>query len=165
VERDVEDVHALTSAAFRRDGDTRDPRETLLLKRLRVDPGWLPALSLVAVIDGGVAGHVVCTRGYVDGAPALGLGPISVLPARQGAGVGQALMHAVLGAADARGEPLVAVLGDPAYYRRFGFVAAGELGIVAPDARWADNFQVRPLASYVPQLCGTFRYATPFDEI
>ena len=43
-------------------------------------------------------------------------GPLSVRPDRQRRGVGSALMHAVLGAADALGEPLVALLGSTAYY-------------------------------------------------
>ena len=104
-----------------------DPVEARLVDELRADAGaWLPELSLVAVgNDGEVIGHVVCTRGHVGGRPVLGLGPIGVLPDRQAGGVGAALMHAVLGAADALGEPLVALLGDPAYYRRFGFVTAG----------------------------------------
>lgn len=43
---------------------------------------------------------------------ALGLGPLAVRPDQQGQGVGQALMHAVLGAADALGKPFVALLGQ-----------------------------------------------------
>jgi putative acetyltransferase len=50
-------------------------------------------------------------------------------------------MHAVLGAADALDEPLVGLLGDPAYYRRFGFVSAESVGVAAPDSSWGDSFQ------------------------
>ena len=93
-----------------------------------------------------MAGHVVCTRGEAGGAPALGLGPISVAPERQRAGIGSALMHAVVAAAEARGERLVCLLGDPAYYGRFGFVAAAGLGVAAPDPAWGAYFQARALA-------------------
>jgi putative acetyltransferase len=110
-----------------------------------------------------VAGHVVCTRGDVDGAPALGLGPISVSPRLQRAGIGSALMHAVLAAAEARDEPLVCLLGDPAYYARFGFVAASALGIAAPDPTWGAYFQARALGPAPPQ--GTFAYAAPFAAL
>ena len=41
-------------------------------------------------------------------------------------------MHAILGAAEALGEPLVALLGDPAYYRRFGFRLAADYQITPP---------------------------------
>ena len=160
--QDVPAVAAVTTAAF---GDGQEPVETRLLARLRADAGWLPALSLVAIEDGEVIGHVVCTRGFVDDVPALGLGPISVRPDRQGRGVGQALVHAVLGAADAMDEPLVALLGEPAYYGRFGFAAASELGIAAPDPAWGRHFQARALSACPAGLTGTFRYAAPFAEL
>lgn len=140
------------------------PLEANLLDALRTDPGWLSRLSLVAERAGRVVGHVVCTRGYVGSVPALGLGPLAVLPEEQGTGVGSALMHAVLGAADAADEPFVALLGEPAYYGRFGFAAASENGIEAPDAAWGAYFQVRPLTAFVP-VRGTFTYAAPFSSL
>ncbi|WP_244247078.1 GNAT family N-acetyltransferase [Nocardioides euryhalodurans] len=168
---DLEPIRAVTAAAFRGAEHSAppvepggDPGEATLVSWLREDPGWVPELSLVAVEDGSVVGHVVATRARVDDRPALGLGPLSVHPRRQGAGVGTALMHAVLGAADALGEPLVALLGDPAYYRRFGFVPAQSAGVVAPDASWGDYFQVRTLTSYDGEA-GRFHYAAPFDRL
>ncbi|MEV4343818.1 N-acetyltransferase [Actinoplanes sp. NPDC049596] len=141
-----------------------DPGEAALVSWLRDDDGWIPELSLVAVEDDQVVGHVVATRAHVDQRPVLGLGPVSVLPARQRAGVGSAMIHAVLGAADALGEPLVGLLGNPLFYRRFGFVAAQPLGIAAPDPAWGDNFMVRTLSQY-ESLTGRFRYAEPFDRL
>jgi putative acetyltransferase len=73
-------------------------------------------------------------------------------------------MHAVLGAADALDEPLVGLLGDPAYYGRFGFVPAQSIGVAAPDSSWGDSFQVRTLARYEGQT-GRFRYAEPFTRL
>jgi putative acetyltransferase len=155
-------VAAVTTAAFRAE-DGAEPVETRLLGELRASAAWIPALSLVAEHDGAVAGHVVCTRGDVDGAAALGLGPISVSPRLQRAGIGSALMHAVLAAAEARDEPLVCLLGDPGYYARFGFVAASELGIAAPDPAWGAYFQARALAT-APRR-GIFAYAAPFAAL
>lgn len=97
--------------------------------------------------------------------PALGLGPIGVLPGEQGVGVGSALMHAVLGAADSAGEPLVALLGNPGFYRRFGFAASRVFGIEAPDPGWGEFFQVRPLTTFSPAHAGTFVYARPFRDL
>jgi putative acetyltransferase len=66
-------------------------------------------------------------------------------------------MHAaVLGAADALGEPLVAPLGDPRYYSRFGFWPASEYGVELPVPGWLPHFQVRTLTAYPPELRGRF---------
>lgn len=164
---DAAAIRAVHAAAFHTpDTPGAVPVEATLVDDLRTDAGWLPRLSLVAVVDREVVGHVVCTRGWVATPggvrAALGLGPLGVVPERQGEGVGSALVHAVLGAADALDEPLVALLGAPGYYRRFGFVPARTLGVEAPDPAWGDHFQARPLAAYDPALVGGFRYAAPF---
>jgi putative acetyltransferase len=158
---DADAVAAVTTAAFERPG--YEPVETPLLAALREDAGWIPALSLVAVEHGEVLGHVVCTRATCGGAPALGLGPIAVRPDRQRSGVGSALMHAVLGAAEALDERLVVLLGDPAFYRRFGFVTATEAGVQPPDPAWGEHFLARPLTDEHPR--GPFRYAAPFEAL
>ncbi|HLV11032.1 MAG TPA: N-acetyltransferase [Trueperaceae bacterium] len=161
---DVAEVESVVSAAFAREPGVR-PAEAALVAGLRTDPGALPRLTLLAEAGGRVVGHVVCSRGWVGEAPVLGLGPLAVAPERQGEGVGSALMHAVLAAAEALDEPLVALLGAPGYYGRFGFVPAAGEGIAAPDPRWGDHFQVRWLAAARGSLAGAFRYAAPFDEL
>ena len=140
------------------------PGEVDLLAWLREDEGWLPHLSLVAELDGALVGHVVCTRALVDDAPALGLGPLSVRPEVQGKGVGTALVRAVLTRSEEAGETLVALVGEPAYYRRFGFVPATELGVVPPDAEYGEYFQARALGPGRPPQ-GRFQYAAPFARL
>jgi putative acetyltransferase len=164
---DVAAVRQVVAAAFAKPETAGAvPIEVTLLDALRDDKGWLPTLSLIALdpAGDGVVGHVVCTRGTVDGHPALGLGPLAVRPDRQRGGVGKALMHAVLGAADALDEPLVVLLGDPDYYGRYGFEPSTAYGIVAPDPAWGRYFQVRTLSAYRP-MAGTFAYAAPFDDL
>ncbi|WP_246157985.1 GNAT family N-acetyltransferase [Catellatospora sichuanensis] len=162
---DIDAIRTVTEAAFGPRYAPDPAPEPGLVDQLRADTGWLPALSLVAEVDGEIVGHVVCTRGRVGDTPALGLGPLSVRPDHQRAGVGSALVHAVLGAADALGEPLVVLLGDPGYYRRFGFGPAQELGVLAPAAEWGIHFQVRPLTGYDPAVRGVFTYAEPFGRL
>jgi putative acetyltransferase len=170
--QDIPAIRAVTATAFATAEHSAPPvepdgapGEATLVGWLREDEGWIPELSLVAEDgQGAVVGHVVCTRGTVSGAPALGLGPLSVEPAHQGRGVGSALVHAVLAAADALAEPLVALLGDPGYYRRFGFRPASEVGVLSPEPAWGDLFQVRTLTAYHPGLTGTFAYAAPFSR-
>jgi putative acetyltransferase len=154
---DTAAIREITVAAFAR------PVEAALVDELRDSEAWIPALSMVAV-ESGVIGHVLCTRGQVDDAPVLALGPLSVRPDRQRTGVGSALMHAVLGAGDALGEPLAALIGDPRYYGRFGFRLGGEYQITPPVAEWLPHFQVRLLTGYRREVRGTFRFAEPFDR-
>jgi putative acetyltransferase len=171
---DAAAIRAVTTAAFGAPGAAdpvagpgADPvAEATLVDELRATGAWLPPLSMVALdAAGDVVGHVLCTRGHVGQAPVLALGPLSVRPDSQARGVGTALVHAVLGAGDALGEPLVALLGSPGYYGRFGFRLSGEYGIEPPDPRWRPHFQVRVLSAYRPGLRGTFAYPEPFDRV
>jgi putative acetyltransferase len=162
---DVEPIRAVTAAAFARAGEGV-PVEAPLVDWLRESAAWIPEFSLVAVAPGGdVVGHVACTRGTVEGAPVLALGPLSVRPDWQRQGVGKALVHAVLGAADALEEPLVALLGSPEYYPKFGFRLSGEYGIRPKPPEWEPYFQVRTLTAYDPSVRGEFAYSEPFDRM
>lgn len=160
---DVAASRIVQSAAF--DSGEGEPAEARLLDALRSCDGWIPALSWVAEIDSRIVGHNVCTRGYVNDVPCVGLGPIGVAPDSQHSGVGSALMHTMIGAADSLGEPLIALLGDPAYYSKFGFVPSAELGITPPEAEWDVHFQVLPLAAWNDGITGAFQYSAPFGEV
>jgi putative acetyltransferase len=160
----IGDVHTDAFAGLYPDGR---PVEPALVEALRSGDAWIPALSLVAEVEGEVVGHVCCTRATLQpgGRPVLGLGPLGVRTRHQRRGVGAALMHAVLAAADALDEPLVGLLGHRTYYPRFGFVPAADLGIEPEAPEWAPDFQARPLTRYRAELAGAFRYAEPFYDL
>jgi putative acetyltransferase len=162
---DHDAVRAVHTAAFRQPGSDGEVVEARLTDDLREDAGYLPHLSLVAVDGDEIVGHVIATRGRLEplGVPVLGLGPLGVHPDHQKNGVGTALVHALLAVAEAADERLVALLGAPDYYRRFGFVAAADLGITAPDPAWGEHFQARHLNA--PPVAGAFRYAEPFRRL
>jgi putative acetyltransferase len=169
---DHDAVRALHRAAFSRPAADRQEEvvEARLTDELRRDVGFLPHLSLVAVRglageDQVVVGHVIATRGWLEplGVPALGIGPLGVRPEDQGAGIGTVLVHALLAVAEAAEERVAALLGAPAYYRRFDFRPAAELGITAPDPAWGPHFQARHLTG--PPVGGAFRYAAPFAAL
>jgi len=86
-------------------------------------------LELVAEKDGRIVGHVLFSRLLVDpdGTPfdAVALAPLAVDPDYQGQGVGSALVRRGHEMLRARGEKLSVVVGDPAYYGRFGYAHAG----------------------------------------
>lgn len=135
--------------------------EVDLVEALRHDRAWLPALSLVAVDGGAVVGHVLGSRMLVGGSPAVALAPLAVLPERQGSGVGSALVERLLGDARVAGETLVVVLGEPAYYSRFGFRGAADLGIIGPYT--GESVQALQLAADAP--VGDAVYAAPFAAV
>lgn len=165
VRRELPEDHARIAAVHTAAFAGADPVEARLVDALRADGDAMPALCLVATDGDGVVGHVMCSRATVDGRPAVALGPLGVLPACQRRGVGKALMHAVLAAADGLDEPAVVLLGDPAYYHRFGFVLAEPLGLLPPVPGWARHLQVRRLTSWDGALRGTFRYPPAFDGL
>ncbi len=162
---DAAAVRSVHAAAFARPGEG-EPFEAVLAVLLRESGDAVAALSLVAEVGGEVAGHVVCSRPTAAGGarPLLGLGPVGVLPAHQGRGVGGALLHAVLGAADALDEPGIVLLGAPAYYGRFGFEPAARHGVLSPVPAWGEHLQVRRLTAWGPEHAGPFAFAPPFDD-
>jgi putative acetyltransferase len=163
---DADRVREIHAQAFRRI-DTPDevPPEVALFDALVEADDVIPQLSLVADRDGDLVGHVVCSRATVEARAVAALGPIAVDPRNQRQGVGLALMHAVLSAADALDVPLVGLLGSPEYYSRFGFVPAATLGIESPYPEQSHHFQIRTLAGYDSSIVGHFRYAPAFDLV
>jgi predicted N-acetyltransferase YhbS len=115
-------IAAITSAAFGL-ATQSGGNEAAIVDALR-EAGAL-TVSLVAEEQGRVVGHVAFSPVRVDGAEGrwFGLGPVSVLPERQRAGIGSALIRAGLERLRASGADGCVVLGDPAYYARFGFVS------------------------------------------
>lgn len=119
---DCDAIEVLTIAAFLEAPHT-DHNEQLIIRDLRA-AGALRH-SLVAEQDGIIVGHLCFSPVTIsDGSRGwYGLGPIAVAPERQGQGIGAQLMRAGLQALDAEGATGCVVLGDPAFYGRFGFQA------------------------------------------
>jgi putative acetyltransferase len=105
--------------------------EASIIEAVRDEPG---SFALVAEADGGIVGHVQLSRATIGAADVLALGPIGVLPSRQGEGIGSGLVRAALEAAAERSEAAVILLGSPAYYPRFGFRPGSALGLRNPYA-------------------------------
>lgn len=117
---DATTIHALTVAAFR-GMPFSDGAEAGVVAGLRT-AGAL-TLSLVATEGGEILGHVAFSPVTIDGEAGdwFALGPVSVWPDRQRSGVGQALIREGLRRLRAMGAGGCVLLGDPAYYARFGF--------------------------------------------
>ena len=87
----------------------------------------IAALSFAALDDGALVGSIQCwpvhlTATDATAHPLVMVGPVAVEPARQGGGLGHALMHRALAAAEGE-HPALCLIGDPDYYGRFGFTA------------------------------------------
>jgi putative acetyltransferase len=125
-------------------------------------------ISLVAERDGDVIGHILLSRMAVSGDGrtyrALGLGPMAVLPGAQRQGIGSALVGTALKQALATGEELVFVLGDPAYYGRFGFTPKCAASFASPYA--GPHLMALRLRDDVPlPRSGRAEYARAFAEL
>lgn len=112
-------ISALHNAAF------GGGAEAKLVDALEADGDTI--VSLVTEIEGAIVGHVLYSRMTVEAdgkiLPAAGLAPVGVFPHYQRLGLGSMLIRDGLARLAAHGIRIVFVLGDPAYYQRFGFAA------------------------------------------
>lgn len=154
-------VGALVTAAFGDEGES----VAALVQDLRASTARRG--SWVAEGDGAVIGHVMLSRGWIDADRALVecpvLSPLSVHPKSQGQGVGSALLRYAVEAAERAGSPAVVLEGDPAYYGRLGFEAAGDRGLLAPSSAIPSAaFQWIRLTAHEPWMRGRFVYPDAF---
>jgi putative acetyltransferase len=118
-------IAEVVAAAFGR------PDEAELVARLRDDGDAV--FELVAEAQGAVVGHIFFSRLWADRAELYGaLAPLAVLPALQNQGLGSQLVKSGLEHAREFGCHGLLVLGDPAYYGRFGFSAEAAREVKAP---------------------------------
>ena len=117
---DIEAITQVTIAAFKT-LQISNQTEQFIIKALRNANAL--TLSLVAEVDGRVVGHIAFSPVTIsDGSPNwYGLGPVSVLPEYQKQGIGESLVNKGLSLLKAMGGRGCALVGDPAYYQRFGF--------------------------------------------
>jgi len=156
---DTTAVDLLVGAAF----DGR-PNEVELVRGLRA--GEPRALSRVAVHDGEVVGHAMLSRLRLEGSDinVLGLAPVAVAAHHQGQGIGKRLTEDAVTVAERSGAVMVVVLGDPAFYGRFGFEPAAAHGIAPPLGVAPGAFLVARLSSYDDTISGRIAYPAIFND-
>lgn len=144
---DISAIHQVTIDAFANAPFTGHT-EQFIVKRLRETNAL--SISLVAEHDGVVVGHVAVSPVTIsDGSKNwFGLGPISVVSAQQNNGIGSALMTAAIDELKTIKASGCVLLGEPAFYNRFGFVARPELTL--PDVP-AEYFLTLCLGEQLPQ--------------
>lgn len=162
---DHDAVLACVQAAFAK-GD-RDGIEEVQIVRSTWERHAAPVgLDIVAIDEGRVVGHVMGGRGRLGHREVIGLAPLSVVPSRQGEGIGSLLVREFVVRAEAAGWPLAVLLGDPRYYARFGFEPSGPLGITyEPVGEANPHFMVRRLAGWDDTWQGFFRYSWEHERL
>lgn len=152
---DWQAIRAVNVAAF------ATPDEARLVEQLRRDGDLV--LSLVAERGGAIIGHVAFSRVRVEDSTrshdGVALAPVAVTPSRQRQSVGTSLITRGLALLAEQDESMVFVLGDPAYYRRFGFDADAATSFSSDYA--GPCFQLRRL-SRSGVASGRVRYPAAF---
>jgi putative acetyltransferase len=153
--RDADAIRAVHEAAF------PTPAEGALVDALRRS-GRL-TLSLVAVVDGQIVGHIAFSPITVAGREVgQGLAPLAVLPGRRRQGIGGRLVREGLNWCQKAAVPLVVVLGSPVYYGRFGFGPASRWGL-SDEYGGGAAFQAIELSrGSIPPGGGLVKYAPEF---
>lgn len=155
---DVAAIHAVHVACFPTDAEAR------LVQLLRAT-GQL-TVTLVAEVADHIVGHLAFSPvTTAAGAVGMGLAPVSVLPMHQRQGIAAGLIEQGLKQCHAAGYGWVVVLGEPAYYARFGFQPAGDYGL-SDEYGGGAAFQVLELtAGHMPHGAGFVRYAPAFASL
>jgi len=125
-------IHELVKVAFQT-AKVSNGKEQDFVNHLRSSDNYIPELSLVAEENGKLIGHIMLTTTYIingdNNVEALLLAPISVVFECRNRGVGSSLIKESFKLAKEMGYKSVFLVGDPAYYHRFGFKAAVNFGI------------------------------------
>lgn len=159
---DYQAIYALVQTAFKT-AKVSSGDEQNFVNRLRESENYIPELALVAEAEAEkkeekkLIGHVMLTRTNIEtdnGAfGLLLLAPLAVVLDRRGKGVGGELLENVCMRAKELGHRAVTLVGDPAYYQRFGFKPAITFGIKNTNGIPSQYVMAREL---VPEaLCGT----------
>jgi putative acetyltransferase len=159
---DIEQINSVNITAF------QGSLEALLVRRLREADAV--TLSLVAEVDGEIAGHILFSPVTVEfnlmNRPFVGLAPLAVKPAFQNQKIGAKLVRAGLVKCMGMGWQAAFVLGAPEYYSRFGFRRADESGLVCEYDETGDHFMVVALRpGGLDGVGGLVSYHPIFNEV
>jgi len=155
---DIDAIREVNRQAFNQEQEGR------IVDALRERGGVL--LSLVAIANGAVVGHIMFSPLTVGTAIGAGLGPMAVLPDYQRQGVGTQLVERGLARLTDSGCPFVVVIGHPDFYPRFGFQAAAGYGLTCEWDVPPEAFMVAVLEpEFTHSLAGLTRYRSEFSTV
>jgi putative acetyltransferase len=141
--------------------------EPNLVEAIRKSDNYIPELSLVAVINNTVVGHIMFSIIAIETdnehIPVLSLAPLAVLPDYQNRSIGSKLIKHGLNECRKLGYTIVIVVGHPNYYPRFGFIPARSQYLEATFEVPDEAFMVLELSSgALMNIKGTVKYPPEF---
>ena len=158
---DYEQVYNVVKTAFE-NAEHSDGNEQDLVNDLRKSDSFIPELSLVAVKDNKIVGHILFTKIKIGKYGELALAPLAVLPKYQRQGIGKKLIETGHKIAKELGYNYSIVLGSEKYYPKFGYTSAIDYGIKAPFEVPNENFMAIKLKDTEVEIKGTVQYAKEF---
>lgn len=142
--------------------ENSDGNEAELVEALRKSNSFIPELSLVAIENGKIVGHILFTKAYVGENIVLALAPLSVHPQYQQKGIGLALIKEGHQIAEKMGFSYSVVLGHPSYYPKSGYMPASIYGIKSPFTVSDEHFMAIKLNDRAKHIEGIIKYDKAF---
>ena len=161
---DYKVVYEVNKLAFKQEDEAR------LVEKIRQSPNYIAELSLVAIKDKKVVGHILFSivniKNDKEATQILSLAPMATLPEYQNQGIGSLLVKKGLEECRKLGYKAVVVVGHPNYYPRFGFIPAKEKGLKLPFDAPDEAFLVNELMpGALDHISGTIEYPPAFNDV
>ncbi|MFC1650023.1 GNAT family N-acetyltransferase [Candidatus Latescibacterota bacterium] len=162
IPEDHDAVFEINSMAFETDAEAK------LVDSVRAE--GIALISLVAIFEGRIAGHILFTPVSIDNEheseSLMGIGPVAVLLEFQKRGIGSKLIREGLSVCENNGTSAVFVLGHVEYYPRFGFEPVAQHGLHYKESQYDQYFFVRELIpETLKNLSGSVHFHSLFDGV
>ena len=165
---DFEEVFKIIKEAFKNEPFS-DFTEHFLVERLRKSKDFVPELSIVAILENEIIGHILLTKVKINNIEesfhSLALAPVSVKPSFQNKGVGGQLILQAHAKAIELGYKSIILLGHEDYYPRFGYQKSSVFGIKLPyDVPDENCMAVELVENGLAGVNGLVEYPKEFNE-